>query len=256
MNTLKKLAWFLRTGIDECIAETPINRFSSLKPTEKPVADESAETALTTPQDDTLLRQACTTADSAASLSDLYKAMNLFEGCPLKKTAAHTLTGRGTAEKPLVLCIGDVPDTEDEKQALVFSGETGALLERMLKAIGLTLNQNAYVTNLIPWRPPGKRTPTPAETALCLPFLRKQIALIKPVALLLFGNLPVQALTGIPSVSKARQQSLSYQSESSDIPVFATFHPALILKMPKTHRKFAWEDLQKLQKHLQGKNLL
>lgn len=255
MNTLKKLAWLSRAGIDECIAETPINRFLPPKTAEKAVSVGISSTVPVTDQDDTLLQQACASADSAATLNDLYRTLDGFESCPLKKTAAHTLTGRGIENKPLVLCIGDVPDTTDEKQALIFSGETGALLDRMLKAIGLSLNKNAYVTNLIPWRPPGKRTPTSAETALCLPFLKKQIALIKPAALLLFGNLPVQTLTGAVSVSKARQQHLSYQNESVSIPLFTTFHPAFVLKMP-THRKFVWEDLQKLQKYLQNNNLL
>lgn len=241
MNITEKLAWFVRSGIDECISETPINR----------LINTVSEIQKDTP-DNTLLEQAVQMANSAKSLSDLYQIMSTFEICPLKKTATCTLTGRGVSEYPAVLCIGDVPDSMDEKQKRIFSDESGGLLDRMLKAIELNLNQNAYVTNLIPWRPPGNRKPTPTETALCLPFLKKQIDFIQPSALLVFGNLPTQALTDISSVSKARQQSLSYVSEFGSIPIFSTFHPSIVLKMPN-HRKFVWEDLQKLQKYLKSK---
>lgn len=243
MNIAEKLAWFLRSGIDECINETPVNRLINTAPELQ--KDEKT-------LKNTLLEQAVLAANSAKSLSDLYQIMSTFEACPLKKTAACTLTGRGISESPAVLCIGDIPDSTDEKQKRIFSSESGALLDRMLKAIDLDLNQNAYVTNLIPWRPPGNRKPTPAETALCLPFLKKQIDFIRPLALLIFGNLPTQALTDVPSVSKARQQSLSYTSECGNLPVFSTFHPNVVLKM-SNHRKFVWEDLQKLQKYLKNR---
>ena len=185
MNQVQKLKWFLLSGITETISETPVNRMQSesalvpkTKETVKPVQS-------SVPEKDVALYQAESLAQSAGTLAELYASREGFDGCALKKTAAHTLNGRGV-EKPDVLCYIEAPDTIDEREGCLMSGEAGALLDKMLAAIGLNLNQNAYVSSLIPWRPPGNRKPSEIEHALCRPFWEKEITFLRPKVILLF----------------------------------------------------------------------
>lgn len=264
MNTLEKLKWLVQAGITESIGETPVNRLHASAPQtlgESDAAVAKADTLLparnrqagpnSAPKapvgtGNSALAQAVQLAESAATLADLYQARQAFQGCPLKKTAAHTLSGRGTLPAR-VLCVGDVPDGTDDKQNRVFAGESGVLLDKMLAALGLALDKDTYATILIPWRPPGNRKPTELEIALSLPFLKREIQLIQPTYLLLFGALPTRALLGIDSLPKARLKWHDYQG----IPTLATFSPTAILKAPE-HRRPTWEDLKRLKEQLES----
>ncbi|MDR2902033.1 MAG: uracil-DNA glycosylase [Lactobacillales bacterium] len=251
MNHLQKLKWFLSAGISEIISEVPVNR---LKAVEETIEDTPAQATVPPAEapvsfsKEIVSQKAIETAAAADTLDALQKALDSFTDCPLSKTATHALIGRG-ALNPAVMIIGDMPDAADDKKGQVFSGETGALLERMLKAIDLDLNKNAYATNLIPWRPPGNRRPTDGEIAGCLPFLKREIHLVKPRCLLLFGNLTAEVLLGITTVAKARGAWHPFTNGDTDIPALVTFHPTNVLKMP-THRKFVWEDLKKVQEKI------
>lgn len=250
MNHLKKLSWLLSAGITDCIGETSHNKLinDEKKGSEQQTGKEEFNSCSS-------ISQAEQTAEKATTLDQVNEARCLFNDCSLKKTATHTLIGRGVIA-PTVLCIGDVPNGEDDRSNLVFSGEIGALLDRMLAAIGLSLEKNTYVNNLIPWRPPGNRKPTETEIAQCLPFLKKEINLLCPKALLLFGNLPAEALLHVPSVPKARGMTHVYKIDSGiQLPTIVTFHPSTVLKLP-AQRKPVWEDLQRLQKILKEQNLL
>ena len=235
MNTWQKLRWLVLSGITEVIAEEPVNRLSQPTPSATPPP------APTTPP---LSEAAATTAIEAKTLSDLYAARAAFEGCPLKKTAGHTLNGRG-APTPQVLCLLEAPDTTDERDGRLLTGEAGALFERMLAAIGLDLETSAYVSTLMPWRPPGNRKPTATEHALCRPFWEREIALLRPRILLLFGAGAAAAVLGISSLAKARGTWHTF----AGIPTRVTIPPATLLNLP-AQKKQAWEDLQQVQAKL------
>jgi len=242
MNYIQKLKWFILSGITETTAEEPVNRM------QKSIS-EKQETAKTvspqkTSEGDISSRQAESLAIQAQTIAELYQNRSGFEGCPLKRTAAHTLNGYGVAQ-PDVLCYVEAPDTADEKEARLMSGEAGLLFEKMLGAIGLNLNQNAYVSSLIPWRPPGNRKPTEVELSLCRPFWEREIALLKPKIILLFGANVSSAVLGISALSKARGVWHDHQG----IPVRVSIAPATLIKLP-AQKKQAWEDLQQVQKKL------
>ncbi len=246
MNIRQKLLWLLTAGVSETIGETPVNRYHT-KPRSESLPGVSSKSAPTSDTaSDILSNRAQTLAAEAVDLNDLYARRATFDGCPLKKTAAHTVNGRGVLP-PTVLCLTETPDTSDDKEGLLFSGETGRLLDKMLAAIGLSLSENTYVSALIPWRPPGNRKPTQTEAALCRPFWEKEIELIRPGLILLFGAGAASELLGIDSLSKARASWHEYKG----IPVCTTIAPATLLKLP-AQKKQAWEDLQKLKAKYNG----
>ena len=250
MNQVDILKWFFVSGIDESVSETPINHFQS-RFNQTPQRVSSITTVATATVsiacvEDYFVAQAKQSASLAMNLSQLRQALDNFDGCSLKKTAAHTLDGIGIDEQPDVLCVIDSPKTADEKFGKLGSGDSGILLSKMLKAIQLDWLHNTYVAPLIPWRLPGDRKPTETEVAVCLPFLKRRIALLKPRFILIFGSLATKALLDIDSVPKARQQLLHYSTEQGNIPVIVTFGPDMVVK-GQSYRTNAWADLQKLQ---------
>ena len=250
MNERQILSWFLQAGITETIGETPVNRYSrhTPPPTMVDLSPTRPTPALPTqrsiPTDDILLTRARQAADAATTLTELYAARHDFDSCPIRKTAAHTVNGRGAAH-PTVLCLIESPDTPDDRSGTLMSGPAGDLLTKMLAAIGLNLQTNTYLSALIPWRAPGNRQPTETEAALCRPFWEKEITLLAPRFILLFGTGPAKALLQIDSLPRARTTTHTYR----DIPTFVTIHPATLLKLP-AQKKQAWEDLQKFKKVL------
>lgn len=255
MNLYQKLNWLLKMGADESVGEIPVNRFQkkASAPVRKPETAVSAAPSYGT-KDDIALHQAIASANSAQTLGDLYHALDSFDALSLKRTAMHTVFAKGTPEAS-VMFIGDVPDSDDDKQGIPYAGESGVLLDKMLAAIDLSLSDSAYVAMLMPWRPPGNRKPTPAEIAVSLPFIKKHIELVSPDVLVLFGGLTAGALLGIDSISKARSTWQKYQSETDASPIdcLVTFSPAFLLKNA-AYKRHAWEDLQKLQRKLNGES--
>lgn len=253
MNLYQKLNWLFKMGADESVGESPVNRFQKKEPAPLETPNTTASAAPSYSAKDVIaLHRAITLAASAETLSDLYHALESFDASPLKRTAMHTVFAKGTPEAT-VMFIGDVPDGDDDKQGLPYAGESGILLDKMLAAIDLRLTDNAYVAMLLPWRPPGNRKPTPAEIAISLPFIKKHIDLVSPDVLVLFGGLTAGALLGIDSISKARSAWQKYQSENNASPIdcLVTFSPAFLLKNA-AYKRHAWEDLQKLQRKLNG----
>ncbi|MBN2779670.1 MAG: uracil-DNA glycosylase [Alphaproteobacteria bacterium] len=180
------------------------------------------------------------------SLDDIKQALETFDKCGLKKYAKHTIVGEGITDQPLVMCIGEAPEADEDRLGRPFVGEAGQLLDKMLAAIGLSRETNTYVTNVIPWRPPGNRPPTEEEIALCKPFLMRQIELIKPKFILLLGGAPAHALTErTDGITRLRGGWLSV----CDIPSLPTFHPSYLLRTP-VKKKEAWADLLSLQNRI------
>ena len=237
MNQEQNLRWLVLSGVTESVGEQPVNRLRVEKTDPVSMGSASAEDTNVP----SALHIAEELANAAENLEDLYKKRSNFEECPLKKTAMHTLNGWGSPG-PDVMCVVEAPDTPDEKEGRLMSGEAGILLDKMLNAIGLNLNKNAYVSSLIPWRPPGNRAPTEAELTLCRPFFDKEIDLVAPKILLLMGGGVSKALLGISALSKARGTWYNYRERL----VRVSLSPATLLKIP-AQKKQAWEDLQQIK---------
>lgn len=183
------------------------------------------------------------------TLDELRAAVLGFNGCVLKQTAKHTVFADGHPDSPVML-IGEAPGRDEDLEGLPFVGRSGTLLDRMLASIGLSRKQNAYITNVIFWRPPGNRPPTPEEAAICAPFMVRHIELKRPRVLLLLGGTPVRhVLNWEEGITRIRGRWGVYRKDGLEIPTLPTFHPAFLLRQPSA-KKLAWQDLQALREKL------
>ena len=238
LNTL--LSVYQDAGIDEIIGTTSHNRFLEVEETlDLPLLPVAPLPASAEPQEQ----------QTAQTLKDLKAAMLAFEGCALKHTATNLVFGDGNPEARVML-IGEAPGAEEDAQGLPFVGQSGQLLDKALRAIGLT-RQTFYITNIIPWRPPGNRQPTPAETEACLPFVRRHIDLVSPDFLILVGGTATKALLGgRDGIMRLRGAWKDYTSEGGkQMKVIAIFHPAYLLRSPNQKREM-WGDLIKIKHSL------
>src|SRR5271157_6124294 len=251
------LEWYKAMGVDEAIAETPQDWFArdpqaaaspaplsgaseqeiKRKPLERPKASLPQLLPQTAPGTAAEVMSARELARSAASLDELRALLENFEGCALKKTASSLCLSRGSQNARLML-IGEAPGKDEDVQGEPFVGRAGQLLDRMLAAINLT-EADVYITNLVFWRPPGNRTPTPEEVQVCQPFAERQIELLNPKILVFLGNAAAKQLTGATEgIMKLRGKWLNY----SGVRAMATLHPAYLLRTPIAKR-LAWRDL-------------
>jgi DNA polymerase len=189
-------------------------------------------------------------AAAATSLDSLRAAMAGFDGSLLRETATQLVFADGVAASGLMF-IGEAPGADEDRQGKPFVGASGQLLDRMLATIGLNRGENFYITNILPFRPPGNRTPTDAEIALFLPFIRRHIALVRPRLLVLLGGTSAKALLsareGITRL-RGRYHQVTIENTSS-IATLATLHPAYLLRNPAAKRE-AWQDLLTLQRKI------
>lgn len=184
------------------------------------------------------------------TLADLKAAIEAFAGCSLKSTAKNTVFADGNPEARLMV-IGEAPGGDEDRQGLPFVGVSGQLLDKMLESIGYT-RDTAYITNVVPWRPPGNRKPTPEEVAVCTPFLERHVALIKPAVILMVGGLSAKTLLnraeGITRL-RGRWENVATPGLDTPIPAIATFHPAYLLRSPQ-QKRLAWRDLLAVKQKL------
>ena len=260
---LAALEWMVAMGADEAIADQPLDRRKSARqppepPAAAPTVREEPATAppvLREPGPDAPLAPAQGAADAreaaaaATDLASLRAALERFDGCALKQTATNLVLARGNAEAP-VMFIGEAPGAEEDREGLPFVGPSGQLLDRMLSFIGLD-EQSVYITNIIFWRPPGNRSPTDAETAACLPFVRRHIALVRPRLLVTLGRPAMNTVLGLNSgINKARGRWIEYgEGLDAPIPAMPTFHPAYLLRNPAQKRE-SWMDFLSLREKL------
>ncbi len=184
-------------------------------------------------------------AASAEDLAALRAALERFEGCSLKKTATQLVFSDGVPGSR-VMFVGEAPGADEDRLGRPFVGKAGQLLDRMLAASGLARSQ-VYIANIVPWRPPGNRTPTPEETQACLPFIRRQIDLAAPEILVCLGLPSAQTLLGIRTgITRARGSWFRYQhSDGRAIRAIAMLHPAYLLRQP-SQKRAAWADMRAL----------
>ena len=270
------LGWYVEAGADEAIADAPVNRFAAaadaapaqaaasprpqaaIPPAAPPAAAEMppglAENTSRPPpaplqSRDAAVQTAQEIAAAAETLDDLRAAFEAFDGCPLKETATNFVFADGTPGSKLMF-VGEAPGAEEDRQGLPFVGPAGRLLEKMLAAIGIERSE-VYITNILPWRPPGNRNPTDAEIAACLPFLERHIALAAPSILVFVGGTAAKTLLRrTEGIMRLRGKWMTYQPSAGDpVTARALLHPAYLLRQPAQKRE-TWRDLLDIRDRL------
>jgi DNA polymerase len=187
-------------------------------------------------------------AAGARTLEELRDRLAEFGGCGLKATAMQLVFGDGDPHAE-VMFVGEAPGADEDRQGLPFVGRAGQLLDKMLISIGLERSK-VYIANVVPWRPPGNRAPTPIETAACLPFIRRQIELVEPKFLVCLGASSAQTLLGAKEgIMRLRGRWFDYTANATTIRAIAMLHPAYLLRQP-AQKKLAWQDLRLLAKEI------
>ena len=264
------LAFYRDAGIDALLDETPVDRFAdqgettaprsrtdsvppvserratggTFFPHERPVA---SRPAVALPPEAAVMA-AREAAKSAGTLVALRAMLERFEGCALRTTATQLVFADGNPQAR-VMFVGEAPGRDEDIEGLPFVGRSGKLLDRMMAAIGLN-RSSAYIANVVPWRPPGNRTPTPQETAVCLPFTLRQIELADPDILVCLGSPSTQTLLNSKDgILKTRGRWLPFHTGTREIRAIATLHPAYLLRQP-LQKRFAWRDFLAIKKAL------
>lgn len=257
-KALATLDWMAAMGADEVVGAAPVDRRAARQapparidtpPSPARPADTPAPAPLAPAQGAADAREA---AARVASLEELRAALEAFEGCALKRTATNLVFARGNPQAP-VMFIGEAPGAEEDRAGLPFVGPSGRLLDIMLSWIGLD-EDSAYITNILFWRPPGNRSPTDAESAACLPFVRRHIAIVRPRLLVTLGRPAMNAVLGISTgINRARGRWVEYgEGLDAPIPAMPTFHPAYLLRNPAQKRQ-SWIDFLSLKERLDSR---
>ncbi len=250
------LAWYVEAGADEATGEAPVDRFALTEmkpavpqPSPDPPARPSAPAPARLVARDAVEATARELAGAADTLEDLARIFAAFDGVDLKATAKNFVFADGNPEAAIML-IGEAPGAEEDRQGVPFVGPAGRLLDLMLAAIGLD-RTSAYITNILPWRPPGNRNPTEAETASCLPFIERHIELVGARILIPVGGTAAKALLNTrEGIMKLRGRWLTYRTPRMEaVPARAILHPAYLLRSPAQKRD-TWRDLIAIRRRL------
>jgi DNA polymerase len=275
------LEFQLEAGVDATLGEAPVNRFAerddetrrpgrpagpirdremeapaaydpgSRAPGLRPAAlgrDDERVPTLALPAADAAVTSARAAAKTAATLDELRATLLRFEGCALKTTAKQLVFADGNPQARVML-VGEAPGAEEDREGLPFVGRSGKLLDQMLGAIGLD-RSSVYIANIVPWRPPGNRTPTPQESAICLPFIHRQIELANPDILVCLGKPSMQTLLGIKDgIRSVRGRWYDFDTGTRTIKALVTFHPAYLLRSP-LEKRHSMRDMLALKKAL------
>ena len=261
------LRWYVDQGIDESIGEEAVDRFAAPAPQAAPPPIQQQAPAAPTPirpasaapaplrgpvpiESPQLVEDARALAQRCNSVEELEAAVRAFEGCALKRTAKNTVFADGVVGSP-VMIVGEAPGADEDRLGKPFVGVSGQLMDRMFDAIGMSRERDLYITNILFWRPPGNRTPTLAEQAICMAFTRRHIELARPKVLVLAGGTAAKSVLdtteGIMRL-RGKWTSLSLD-DGSAVPTLPTFHPAYLLRTPASKRQ-SWSDLLSLDKKL------
>lgn len=269
------LAFYADSGADASVGDAPVDRFAEgrrPRPT-RPQGDPATDTpdkpgggpalpgqrpsplpaaaATVTVPDGAQAARARELARSAGSLEELRAILADFDGCNLRLTAKQLVFADGNPQAP-VMFVGEAPGRDEDLEGLPFVGRSGQLLDRMLAAIGLD-RRAAYIANVIPWRPPGNRTPTPHETEICRPFIERQIELAGPKVLVTLGGPSAKVILGVQEgIMRLRGSWREHRTASGIVvPTMPTLHPAYLLRNP-AHKKFAWRDFLEIKARLRS----
>jgi DNA polymerase len=266
------LAFYVEAGVDAVLGDEPVDRFAEPSPsplwggslgeaergggavakqrTPSPTlalkGGASAPFLVLPPPDEAALA-AREAARTAQTLDELRSILAGFDGCALKATATQLVFADGNPEAKLML-VGEAPGRDEDLEGRPFVGRSGKLLDLMLAAIGLD-RTSVYIANVVPWRPPGNRTPSPQETQVCLPFIQRQIELCAPDVLVCLGGPSSETLLGQKGITKIRGRWFDYATGARTIRAMPTFHPAFLLRSP-LQKRFAWRDFLAIKKAL------
>ena len=261
------LKWYVDHGLDEAIGEDAVDRFAAPPPPAampSPVAQSQsapptpiraspppavrAPVPLESPQ---LVEDARELARRCTTIAELEEAVRAFEGCALKRTAKNTVFADGVPGAP-VMVVGEAPGADEDRLGKPFVGVSGQLMDRMFDAIGMCRGRDLYITNILFWRPPGNRTPTLAEQAICLAFTRRHIELARPKLLVLAGGTAAKAvLDTTEGIMRLRGKWTTLRlDDGTEVPTMPTFHPAYLLRTPASKRQ-SWLDLLAIDKKLE-----
>jgi uracil-DNA glycosylase len=263
------LAFYLEAGADALVGEQPVDRMADgpappsardaeseldAKPARASAAmacrPERPAPAAPPPPPEVAVMAAREAAGGAKTLDELRALLESFRGCALHATATQLVFADGNPQGR-VMFVGEAPGYEEDLSGRPFVGPSGKLLDRMMEAIGLD-RSSVYIANVVPWRPPGNRTPTPQETAICLPFIRRQIELADPDVLVCLGQPSTQTLLGTrEGITRTRGRWFKYDTGRREIRALATLHPAYLLRQP-LQKRLAWRDFLAVKKALAG----
>lgn len=269
---LSALEWHIESGVDEALADAPVNRCAlpqkQAVPVKAPLSaapSQQAPAAIAHAAQPLLgASEACEAARALAHAADsreaLQKAIAEFDGLALKTTATNMVFCDGNPDAPVML-VGEAPGADEDRLGRPFVGVSGQLLDRVLATIdrdrtAQTPDKALYISNILNWRPPGNRTPTPAEIEMALPFIEKHIALVKPKLLILCGGVSAKALLGTnDGISRLRGRWHDYKPQTPgiadglSIPALATYHPAYLLRTP-AQKRAVWQDMLRIQQKI------
>lgn len=261
------LSFYREAGVDEAVSQEAANRMAAREPSSVPAGAARADpprdeaepgksaaaghgTGHKVP-DEAQAARAREMAREAADLDALRHALAQFDGCNLKFTAKNLVFADGNP-KAKVMFVGEAPGREEDLEGLPFVGRSGRLLDRMMKAIGLDRN-SAYISNVIPWRPPGNRTPTIHETEICRPFIERHIELADPAILVTLGGPASKTLlhAGEGIMRLRGKWRVHVTASGKEIPAMPTLHPAYLLRNP-AHKRLAWRDFLEIKNRLRA----
>lgn len=262
------MEWYLDNGVDEALGDASVNRVAEMPESfSVPGDDLPAATPSKTAEANAFLGasdarvEAVKLASAAQNLEELREAIQGFDGIPLKKTATNLVFCDGNPKAPVML-VGEAPGADEDRQGKPFVGISGQLLDKILACIDLDRTQEdpekaVYISNILNWRPPGNRTPSPGEVEASLPFIERHIQLVQPKLLILCGGVSAKALLGKgDSISRMRKtwhdyipQTPEYADGAKPIPAIATYHPAYLLRTP-SQKKAVWADMLMIRKKI------
>ena len=251
MDNFAALEWQWQMGATDFVAVTPRNWQRGTMMADRPLVHTvQHQTVAASPVAAPVSIMNHVDLSDITELDALRAAIQNFEGLDIKKSATQMVFGDGVIN-PRVVVIGEAPGAEEDRMGRPFVGAAGQLLDKMLASIGLSRGTNSYITNVVHWRPPGNRQPTPQEIALSLPYLQKHIELLAPEFLLVVGGTSAKALFNIDQgITRVRGQWFNHALPNGKIiPALVTFHPAYLLRAP-AQKALAWQDLLALKSRL------
>ncbi len=256
------LDFYCEAGVDEVIGDTPVNHFDLPSAQASPSIQKQKATPIRTTRPASssvshspaipggeLAETAKKIAAGCSNIGELKEALNSFDGFFLKKMATNTVFAEGDPASPILL-IDRAPSAEEDRTGLPFAGESGFLLNRMLAAIDLDIG-TTYRISALPWRPPGGKTPTREEQAICMPFLKRHIELANPQVVILFGEAASFLSDQKAGINRLRGKWMDVSCNRKSVRAFPLFHPAFLMEHPAS-KKTAWQDLLTLKPDLPG----
>ena len=262
------LDFHVAAGVDLALDEAPHDRFAEAEAERRGPPDTAKDTAGAEPRGpvaqprpvlpaaatappDEIAADARRRAATAATLAELEAIVAAFDGCSLKATAKQLCFADGTPGSRVML-LGEAPGAEEDRSGRPFVGRAGQLLDLMLAAIDLD-RTGVYIANVVPWRPPGNRTPTPQEVATCLPFTLRQIELAAPEIVVTLGTPATQTVLEVKDgITRTRGRWFDREIGGRPLRVLPMLHPAYLLRQP-LHKRFAWRDLRLLKAALDAR---